>query len=207
MARSSCIELSAAEREPLLQIARKSVHSGVDSSVSFTLALQDLPQALRVKRAVFVTLSSGGTLRGCIGSLEASQPLARAVAEAAHGAAFRDPRFAPLQAHELDHISIEISVLSAMEPMPVSSRAELLAALQPARDGLLLQEGQHRATFLPHVWRQLPDPDIFFNHLLTKAGLPVGYWSPHLTFFRYQTLSFSETASALPCSRGNPAPA
>ncbi len=68
-------------------------------------------QALRVKRAVFVTLNHRGRLRGCIGSLEASQPLASAVAESAHGAAFRDPRFAPLQAYELDDISIEISVL------------------------------------------------------------------------------------------------
>jgi uncharacterized protein len=199
MALSSCIELSVAERAPLLQIARRVVNSGVDSSASFKLVLQDLPTALRVKRAVFVTLSTGGRLRGCIGSLEASQPLATAVAEAAHGAAFRDPRFAPLQVHELDHISIEISVLSAMQPLPVSSRAELLAALQPLHDGLLLQEGPRRATFLPEVWRQLPDPDNFFNHLLTKAGLPIGYWSPNLTFFRYQTLSFSETSSALPC--------
>ncbi len=139
-------------------------------------------------------------MRGCIGSLEASQPLATAVADAAHGAAFRDPRFARLQAHELDDISIEISVLSAMEPLPVSNRAELLAALQPLHDGLLLQEGQLRATFLPQVWRQLPDPDDFFNHLLTKAGLPVGYWSPNLTFFRYQTLSFGEASSTQSCS-------
>ncbi len=87
-----------------------------------------------------------------------------------------------------------------MEPLPVSSRAELLAALQPERDGLLLQEGQRRATFLPQVWRQLPDPDIFLDHLLTKAGLPIGYWSQSLTFFRYQTLAISEAASALPYS-------
>jgi uncharacterized protein len=201
MAPSSCIDLSASEREPLLHIARKSLQSGLDSCVSLKLELQDLPQALQVKRAVFVTLTTGGQLRGCIGSLEASQPLAHAVAEAALGAAFRDPRFAPLQAHELDHIDIEISVLSAMEPLTASSRAELLAALQPSQDGLLLQEGRHCATFLPQVWRQLPHPDDFFNHLLTKAGLPVGYWSPTLTFFRYQTLSFSETSSTWPCCK------
>ncbi len=200
MAPSSCIELSASEREPLLQIARTSVRSGVDSSVSLKLVLQDLPQALHVKRAVFVTLTARGRLRGCIGSLTASQPLASAVAEAAHSAAFRDPRFPPLQVHELNDISIEISVLSAMELLPVSSREDLLAALQPERDGLLLQEGQHRATFLPKVWRQLPDPDDFFNHLLTKAGLPIGYWSPRITFFRYQTQSFCEPSSSLPRS-------
>ncbi len=199
MAHSSCIELSTSERAQLLQIARNSVHNGLDSSVPL-VSLQDLPQPLRVKRAVFVTLNLRGRLRGCIGSLEASQPLASALAEAAHGAAFRDPRFAPLQAHEMDNISIEISVLSAMEPLPVSSRGELLAALQPERDGLLLKEGQHRATFLPQVWRQLPDREVFLNHLLTKAGLPIGHWSASLTFFRYQTLSFSEISSTAPQS-------
>lgn len=198
MAPSSCIELSASERALLLQIARKSVHSGVDSSVSLKLSLQDVPQALRIERAVFVTLNHRGRLRGCIGSLEARQALASAVAESAHGAAFRDSRFAPLQAYELDDISIEISILYGMEPLPVSSRDELLAALQPERDGLLLQEGQRRATFLPQVWRQLPDPDVFLDQLLTKAGLPIGYWSQSLTSFRYQTLAISEAASALP---------
>jgi uncharacterized protein len=198
MAPSSCIELSAPERALLLQIARKSVHSGLDSSISLKLSQQDVPQALRIERAVFVTLNHRGKLRGCIGSLEARQPLASAVAQSAFSAAFRDPRFAPLQAHELDDISIEISVLYGMEPLPASSRGELLAALQPERDGLLLQEGQRRATFLPQVWRQLPDPEVFLDHLLTKAGLPIGYWSHSLTSFRYQTLAIREAVSALP---------
>ena len=165
MAPSSCVDLSTSERAQLLQIARESVRSGLDSSISVKLSLQDLPQAHRIKRAVFVTLSKRGRLRGCIGSLAASEPLA-----------------------------------NALESLPVSSRGDLLTALQPQRDGLLLQDGQHRATFLPHVWQQLPDPDDFFNHLLTKAGLPIGYWSANLTFFRYRTLSFSEASSALPHS-------
>jgi len=200
MAPSSCIELAAPERALLLEIARKSVHSGLGSSVSLKLSLLDLPHALRIERAVFVTLNREGRLRGCIGSLEASQPLASAVAQSAYSAAFSDPRFAPLQAHELDDISIEISVLYGMEPLPARSRGELLAALQPERDGLLLQEGRRRATFLPQVWRQLPDPEVFLDHLLTKAGLPIGYWSHSLTSFRYQTLAISEVESALPYS-------
>jgi uncharacterized protein len=200
MAPSSCIELSAAEREQLLQIASRSLQHGLECAAPLRPALAQVPQALRANRGAFVTLIRQGNLRGCIGTLEAEEPLAWAVADAAYSAAFRDPRFVPLQPGELDHISIEISVLSTMERVPVSSRRDLLAALRPERDGLLLQEHTHRATFLPQVWRQLPDPDDFLNHLLTKAGLPVGYWSPRLTFFCYQSLSFSAASLTLSCS-------
>lgn len=190
------IELTPVERDQLLHTARRSLQQGLESAKPLQPPLEDIPAGFRMERAVFVTLTRQGKLRGCVGTLEAREPLLLAVAENARGAGFRDPRFAPVRADELDDINIEISVLSAMESLLASSRAELLAALQPERDGLLIEEGRCRATFLPQVWQQLPDPDDFLNHLLTKAGLPIDHWSSELRCFRYQTLSFSEGRAA-----------
>ena len=195
MAPSSSIELCASDRGPLLDIARGSINSGLEFRDPPELMLAELPLVLRDKRGVFVTLLQRGKLRGCIGTLEAEEPLALAVADSAYGAAFRDTRFAPLQVDEADDISIEISVLTPMEPVAARSRTDLLAALRPECDGLLIQERQFRATFLPKVWRQLPDPDEFLNHLLAKAGLHQAYWSANLQCFRYQTLCFSGALS------------
>ena len=192
MAPSSSTELSAPERGQLLQVARSALYHGLESPSSLQPALENAPPALRTRGAVFVTLTRQGKLRGCIGALEASEPLLWAVADSAHGAGFRDPRFPSLQRDEIDSTSIEISVLSPMEPLPAASREELCAALQPEQDGLLLQEGKHRATFLPQVWEQLPDKNTFLDQLLIKAGLPVEHWSKDLQFFRYRTISFSE---------------
>lgn len=196
MAPSSCTELSVSEREQLLLVARGALYHGLESTTVLQPALEDVPQALRATRAVFVTLTRQDRLRGCIGALQGSEPLVWAVADSAHSAGFRDPRFTSLQADELISTSIEISVLSPMDPLPAANRPELLAALRPEQDGLLLQEGQHRATFLPGVWEQFPDPDEFFSHLLTKAGLPAEHWSPDLRFFRYHTQSFSENCAS-----------
>ncbi|PLS29875.1 AmmeMemoRadiSam system protein B [Bifidobacterium parmae] len=145
--------------------------------------------------ASFVTLTEGGELRGCIGTLEAHQPLGRDVAEHAVDAASRDPRFLPVAAEEYPLLDVEVSILSQPEPIlvvtpewrrgddgrmtavpsehPVRSRNELERALRPGRDGLILAErdGRRRATFLPQVWEQLPNPHEFVAHLLAKAGL------------------------------------
>ncbi|KFJ00065.1 hypothetical protein BSTEL_1115 [Bifidobacterium stellenboschense] len=146
--------------------------------------------------ASFVTLTEGGELRGCIGTLEAHQPLGRDVAEHAVDAASRDPRFLPVAVEEYPLLDVEVSVLSEPEPIlvvtpewrrdddgrmtavpsehPVRSRNELERALRPGKDGLILTErdGRRRATFLPQVWEQLPNPHEFVAHLLAKAGLP-----------------------------------
>ena len=193
MAPSLCIDLRDHERDQLLQIARHSIRSGLLEGRVLEIALHELPDALTSTLGVFVTLTQGNMLRGCIGSMQSSEPLAQSVAESAYGAAFRDPRFPQLAAHELDETHIEISVLSPMEAVTAGSRKELLSVFQPEVDGLLLQDKHHRSTFLPKVWEQLPDPDAFLDNLLAKAGLPTDHWSSTLQFFRYQTVSFSET--------------
>jgi AmmeMemoRadiSam system protein A len=192
MAASSCIELHQGEREQLLAIARQSLHRGFGGETP-EAATDGLTGALAAQCGVFVTLTQSGALRGCIGSMYAAEPLAQSVAEAAYGAAFRDPRFPELKARECVHTRIEISILSRMEAVSACSREELLARLHPGRDGLLLEDRRHHATFLPKVWEQLPDPGQFLDHLLLKAGLEPGHWSTTLRFRRYQTTSFSDS--------------
>lgn len=142
--------------------------------------------------AAFVTLTQHGTLRGCIGSLEARRPLREDVAANAVNAAFRDPRFPPLARDELERTHIEVSVLSAPEPFPYSSRADLVARLRPGVDGLILEHGHHRGTFLPQVWEQLSDPSTFLAHLVRKAGLPDGWWDDTARISRYTVTAFEE---------------
>jgi AmmeMemoRadiSam system protein A len=154
--------------------------------------LEDYAAELRAQRAAFVTLQEFGQLRGCIGHLEARQPLVKDVAENAFAAAFRDPRFPPVTARELERLHIEISVLTPATPLIFGSEQELVALIEPGRDGLILEEGLARGTFLPSVWESLPNPVDFLRQLKRKAGLPENYWSDRLRISRYRTESFGE---------------
>lgn len=199
MAPSFCTELAAPERRQLLAIARHSIHVGLHRDSRLEVDLQALPAALCEPLGVFVTLTQHpDRLRGCIGTIEPDAPLALAVADSAHGAAFRDPRFPQLAADELACTGIQISVLTPMEPLAADSRQALLAQLQAGEDGLLLQDGRYQSTFLPTVWEQLPAPESFLDHLLEKAGLPADHWSAGLRFHRYQTVCFSDSRSQAP---------
>lgn len=142
--------------------------------------------------AVFVTLSSDGRLRGCIGSIEPHRSLREDVVRNACAAAFHDPRFPPLPAQEVPHVRIEVSLLSDTEPIPFGSRRELLGRVRPGVDGVVLAWHGHRATFLPQVWEQLPEPEDFLEHLLHKAGLPVFFWEPDLAARRFTVTSWKE---------------
>ena len=144
-----------------------------------------IPDELKEERATFVTLTLDGNLRGCIGMLEACRPLAEDVAKNAVSAAFCDPRFPPLSREEFDDLKISISVLSPPEEMAFSDEADLLEQIRPGVDGLVLQEGFRKGTFLPSVWEELPDKEIFFEHLKLKTRLPAGYWSDTLRVSRY----------------------
>ncbi len=168
---------STEQKTLLLRIARSAIER------------TEIPEAsdpeLAKERATFVTLEIGGQLRGCIGMLEACRPLAEDVAENAFSAAFHDPRFPPVSPAELDALEISISVLSPPEEMVFSSEEDLLEQIRPGIDGLILQDGLHTGTFLPSVWEQLPEPEVFFRQLKLKAGLAPRYWSSTLRVFRY----------------------
>jgi len=192
MALSCCIDLSDPERGELLGIARQSINSGLCGPSALQLAIENLPANFSTPLGAFVTLTRSRELRGCIGHLETSDPLAQTVANTAFNAAFRDSRFPPLGAEEIDDIRIEISVLSELKPLAAANRVDLLNLLRPGTDGLVLQDNRYRATFLPKVWDQISSPEEFLQQLLAKAGLPESYWSETICFKRYQALSFGE---------------
>ncbi|HNJ97647.1 MAG TPA: AmmeMemoRadiSam system protein A, partial [Ilumatobacteraceae bacterium] len=150
--------LNDAELRQLAEIAARSVHLAVTEGLSLVPRLDDSPRAFREPAAVFVTLRRAGQLRGCIGTLEANEPLVLAVADRARAAAQHDPRFDPVAALELDDLMVSVSVLTAPVPIEVSGYDDLAARLRPGVDGVVVEAGRHRATFLPAVWDDLPDP-------------------------------------------------
>ncbi|MDR3394348.1 MAG: AmmeMemoRadiSam system protein A [Parasulfuritortus sp.] len=152
------------------------------------------PAWLEEPSAVFVTLTRNGHLRGCIGSLEAHRPLGRDLEDNAQAAAFRDPRFPPLTQDELALTRIEVSILSKPESLYFTDEADAMAKLRPGIDGVILQSGWHRSTFLPQVWEQLPDPHQFMTHLKLKAGLAADYWSDAVQLSRYTVTKFEESS-------------
>jgi AmmeMemoRadiSam system protein A len=182
---------SVTDRRRLLDLALASIHHGLERHLPLPVRLDDYPEPLREPRATFVTLERSGQLRGCIGHLEAVQPLVQDVAENAWSAAFRDPRFAPLTAAELTGLELHISVLTPPRPLSFSSEADLLQQIRPGLDGLILEDGLARGTFLPAVWESLPRVEEFWRALKRKAGLPPEHWSPRLRVSRYETEAFS----------------
>lgn len=166
------------------------------------------PSWLRAPGASFVTLTSGrapgGSLRGCIGSLEAHEPLRADVESNAVAAAVGDPRFPPLTAGELADTVIEVSVLSASVPLPAVDESDLAARLRPGVDGVILSTPRHRATFLPQVWSDLPDPARFLELLRRKAGLPPGYWGPDVVVETYTVTAWKEAAPGTSTPRPGP---
>src|ERR1700722_11582784 len=146
--------------------------------------------ALSAWRATFVTLTENERLRGCIGSLDPRRMLIDdAVANTAQ-AAFADPRFPPLKESELAGLRLDVSILSYPRPIPTESESELVAALEPDRDGLIVSAGKRRALFLPSVWRHLPDARAFVRHLMGKAGFDSNRWPEGLAARRFRVESF-----------------
>jgi AmmeMemoRadiSam system protein A len=184
--------LNESQRAVLLLTARQSIEHGLRHKGPLPVAAREHPP-LEKPGASFVTLHRQGQLRGCIGSLEAYRPLLADVAENAYAAAFRDPRFPALQARELDGLSVDISILSAPEPLHFDSEQDLLTRIRPGIDGLILQAGTRRGTFLPSVWESLPASRDFLQHLKLKAGLPGDYWADTIKVWRYITESFGDS--------------
>lgn len=156
-----------------------------------TLAVQpaDVAAELGAPGASFVTLTRGGELRGCLGSQRAWRPLVTDVIENAAAAASSDPRFPRLTAEELPGLGLSLSLLTPDVPVAAATEAELLQALRPGRDGVVLVEGSHRGLFLPQMWEEIQSPAEFMAWLKRKAGLPQTYWSATVRVSRFETLS------------------
>ena len=173
----------------LLDIARNSIEAAL--GVSELKLLPDEPW-LKPAHATFGTLTRNGRLRGCIGSLEAHRPLGEDVRHNARAAALSDPRFPPLTSEELASTRIEVSLLSTPKLLAFADHADLMAQLRPGEDGLILEYGEARGTFLPQVWDSLPDPEQFVAELKRKAGLSPGVSTAKCRIQRYRVLKWKE---------------
>ncbi len=185
--------LNQAEQEMLLKIAREALERSVRGRPLPEIKLERLPPSLREDGASFVTLTIQGRLRGCIGTLEPYQPLAADVQEHAVAAALQDPRFPRVTPEELPTITIEVSVLSPRSPLAYKDAQDLLEKIRPGIDGVVLQDGLLKATFLPQVWEKLPDPALFLSQLCMKMGSPGDLWRKKpLDVHVYQVQEFHE---------------
>jgi uncharacterized protein len=187
-------QLTTEEKKTLLRAARGALETGVRGGPPTPIPKSELTPALRENGASFVTLTKRGQLRGCIGALESHQPLAEDVQEHAIAAALNDHRFDPVTPDELDDIEIEVSRLTSPQPLHYASPEELFASLRPGIDGVTLRDPSgRRATFLPQVWRQLPQKEQFLAHLCQKMGASSDAWrSGSLTVETYQVEEFHE---------------
>lgn len=181
------------DHQILLRIARQALIDAAEGNPPAPLVPQEIPARLLAPAATFVTLTRRGALRGCIGALQARSPLAEDVREHARAAACEDYRFMPVGPDEVPEIEIEISILSDPTPLAFECPEDLLARLRPGVDGVILQLGLQRATFLPQVWEKVPDATTFLSMLCEKAGLPSAAWRrPETMIFTYQVECFHE---------------
>ncbi|KAA0285219.1 MAG: AmmeMemoRadiSam system protein A [Chloroflexi bacterium] len=187
------IPLTDGEKRTLLRLAREAIEYAVRGKKLQPLDPGSLTPPLLEKGASFVTLTIRGDLRGCIGTLEAYQPLAEDVREHAISAAMDDPRFPPVTESELSGIHIEVSRLTTPQELEYSTGEDLMRKLRPHIDGVILKHGFHKATFLPQVWEKIPDPQEFLDQLCYKMGERSNLWrNTRLQVYTYQVEEFHE---------------
>ena len=150
---------------------------------------------LHEPKACFVTLKKNGDLRGCIGSLQAQRSLLADLKANALAAAFQDPRFEPLTDEEFNYTRIEVSLISAIEPVYFVNEQDALNQLRPAIDGIIFEYQNQRSTFLPQMWESLSTPQLFMALLKKKAGLSPSFWAEDVRLSRYTVLKFQESES------------
>lgn len=181
---------TANQQRQLLGLAGAAIRYGIVNHTVMPLNTADYETPLQEPLATFVTLKKHGQLRGCIGTLNAQRPLIEDIVYNAWQAAAHDPRFDPVQENELQDLHISISILSPPQAFSVTSEEDLIGKLRPGKDGLIIEDGYHRATFLLSVWQQLPEPMDFVGHLKLKAGLPGDHWSSTIKVQRYTSFEF-----------------
>lgn len=187
------LPLSDEDKGDLLRVARQAIHAAVNRLPLLELHLNDYSKVLQENGASFVTLTEEGNLRGCIGTIDAYQPIVQDVCEHAVSAALEDYRFYPVQPEDVPKIRIEISRLSPLKKLDYSQPQDLLDLLHPGIDGVVIRDGFRRATFLPQVWEKIDSVEVFLEHLCYKMGAPAGYWRhKKLDVYIYQVEKFCE---------------
>jgi AmmeMemoRadiSam system protein A len=190
-------------RAALLRLAVDTVAAGIRTRRELDAPAElAADPVLGAPGAAFVTLERDGRLLGCVGGLEAVRPLAAAVARAAFAAAFEDPRLPAVTADDFPTMTVKVSVLSELEAFPVAGYDDLVEALRPGVDGIVVRAGRHRATLLPSVWHQLARPADFVAALWQKAGLQPGAWPEPVMVLRYTTDEFADSGPRAPSIRG-----
>lgn len=175
---------SEADRRTLLRIAREAITAYVTGTPT---PAPDPTDATARQAGAFVSLHRRGELRGCIGHVEADEPLARVVARCAVAAGSSDPRFQPVTAGELPELDIELSILGPLEP--VSSLEEI----EVGRHGLVIEMGWRRGLLLPQVateWNW--DREMFVAQTCHKAGLPFDAWKKGAKTWKFEAEVFGE---------------
>ena len=162
-----------------------SIKNGKPPKVDVT----SFPKELQEKRATFVTINKNGQLRGCIGTIQAHQPLIADVVGNAFKAAMKDPRFPPVQEDEAASLELSISLLSPFSPMSFADEADFMRQVRPKIDGLIISDLGKRSVFLPQVWESIPTTQEFVSQLKQKAGLAANHWSDTFEAWRFTAIS------------------
>ena len=182
--------LAEAELDALFALADLGVRAGLGGNPAPTIDVASFVPALREPRGVFVTLEVAGELNGCIGTVEAVEPLGPAVARLAWAAAFADPRLPQLTDGDYQSLDFKLSLIGPLQFLPATSEAAVVATLRPGVDGLVIRPGTTQAVFLPAVWQKLADPLDFLRHLEAKAGLRPGQWPAGMRAWRYTATEY-----------------
>jgi uncharacterized protein len=176
-------------------LATRSIEHGLNHHRPLAVEARSYARPLCDPWATFVTVRVDQELRGCIGTIEVTQPLITNVVKYAYAAAFEDLRFAGITWEDYLQLHLQISILSPTTPIYFGNEQELLDQLCPGVDGLILEAEGQRGTFLPSVWEALKTPRDFWLGLKRKAGLSPHYWSGALKVRRYATHCISSTVS------------
>jgi AmmeMemoRadiSam system protein A len=178
------MELGKKEKDYLLSVAKHSILHYLENR------RKPAVKELGFFGASFVTLMKNKELRGCIGTLDAYKDLSIDVSDNAVNAAFGDPRFGPVSRNELKDLNLEVSFLTPKEIFRGTPK-EFTAYINNEKCGVIIEKGWNRATFLPDVWKMLPDANVFLSELSLKAGLPEDGWK-NCDWYVYSSIAFSE---------------
>jgi AmmeMemoRadiSam system protein A len=186
-------ELTEGEQDFLLKLARQSAEEYLRTGKKLEVEENKLTPSLRKVQGCFTTFNKNKQLRGCVGHIIPQEELYKCVMDNAINAAVNDRRFEPVELKEMKDIEIEISVLTIPKKLVFSSGEDLKNKLRPNIDGLVLRNNWRSSTYLPQVWGQLPEKDIFLSSLCEKGGMPPDCWKSNFTeAYTYQAVVFSE---------------
>ena len=182
------------DKKYLLELSRRALEKYFENKRILQIEQDDLPKIFKEKKGIFISLWKNQCLRGCIGSIENIKLIPEAVIENTLASALFDPRFSSLKKEELKDIKIEISIIEPLKKLRISKNIkDLTSYLEKNKPGLLIKKEDKQATFLPQVWEELKNAELFLSQLCEKAGIPKNEWKKmNLELYEYQANVFRE---------------